>query len=99
MLVALAHEPKQAMWTGADDPERLFWFIGGLWMFASKQDRARLYQFHETLYQKYGRDNSYGWYKSLNNHTGNGIESVRLYYRELCAYFPKVRANPAMLPR
>ncbi len=99
MLVALAHEPKQAMWTGADNPERLFWFIGGLWMLASKQDRKRLGEFAVALYDKYGRDNSYGWYKSLNNHTGNAKDSVRLFYRELCAYFPKVRVNSDLLPR
>jgi hypothetical protein len=96
-LVALAHEPRQAMWTGADDPRKLFYVVSGLWLVASNSDRVLLGEFIEALYTKYGRDSAFGWYKSLDNHTGNSLESVRLFYRELCAYFPRIRPQEKFL--
>lgn len=88
-LLAHAKNPKQAMWTGADDSLKLSYYINGVWDMASQTDQRHLYDFHQMLYQKYGIDNAFGWYKSLDNHTKNPKKSIKLYYKELLRFFAR----------
>ena len=98
MMVTLAHEPRQAMWTGCDTAEKFSHATGGLWLLASVEDRQQVDSFHDSLYAKYGRG-ELGWYHSLDNHTGDPRKSLALYFKEMRSFFRDVRPVPSILPR
>lgn len=96
ILVTLANDPKQAMWTGSDNAEKFLYFVEGMWMLASRSDRQRIDLFHASLYTKYGRG-ELGWYWSLDNHTGDPKKSLALYFKEMRRFFPDDQAEPGLL--
>ena len=87
-LLALARmEPKTRVMTiGAADSYQLFYILSGICYMLSDEDRAEYHNFVEYLYTKYGRDNAFGWYKSLDNFTQDSQRSVELFFAELMVY-------------
>lgn len=81
------------MWTGSDNAEKFFHFVGGVWLLASRDDRQRINSFHDFLYAKYGRG-ELGWYWSLDNHTGDPAKSLTLYFTEWRGFFRGVPRIP-----
>ena len=78
---------SRMMQTGVDNSQTLFWFIRGMNEAASPNEQEAIGTFTDYLYDKYGKFGGHGWYKSLDEKTGDTFKSVDLFFEEAKSYF------------